>query len=67
MSRNGWSLNHDVTHCADWKHDCPRSCDLYKLSWDLLTRFDLVCVPISYAHFKGTDICKLKKKGVEGV
>ena len=43
-------MNHDATHCLDYKQTCSKVC--YRL-------------PMSWAHFKGTDECLIwpKKKG----
>ncbi len=53
-------MNHDVTHCADYKKSkCPKSCYRAQLTEDLRRRIYLL--PTSWAHFKGTRECPLPK------
>ena len=48
-------MNHDATHCADYKKDCPKTCYRAELTADLLkTHYPL---PTSWANFEGTDEC----------
>lgn len=50
-------MNHDATHCADYTKACPKSCYRAELTEDLRKRIDLLGMPMSFAHFKGTDEC----------
>ena len=59
-------MNHDATLCADYLvAKCPKRCYRAQLTQqDLRKRpdFDLRCLPISWAHFRGTEECPLSKK-----
>lgn len=55
-------MNHDATHCADYTQACPRSCYRAKLTADLRERIDLLRLPMSFAHFKGTKECPKKQE-----
>ena len=56
-------MNHDYSHCIDYKESCPKECFRAKLVRDLRRRKYMVGVPISWMHFKGTDEClKVKRK-----
>lgn len=48
-------MNHDATHCADYKKDCPKSCFRAKLTEEL--REIYYPLPVSWSHFKGTREC----------
>ena len=48
-------MNHDATHCADYKKDCPKSCYRAQLTADL--RKSSYYLPTSWAHLKGTKEC----------
>lgn len=50
-------MNHDATHCADYTTACPKKCYRGALTADLRERIDLLGMPMSFAHFKGTDEC----------
>ena len=52
-------MNHDATHCANWKPTCPTLCYRAQLTKEAQERLDLAGVPISWAHFKGTKECLL--------
>ena len=56
-------MNHDATHCADYTTACPKSCYRAELTADLRKRNDLLWLPMSFAHFKGTDECPKYPKG----
>jgi len=58
--REGKSVNHDCTHCADYKQDCPQTCLKAQLMDDLESRPDLWYVPLSWAHFWETAECMRK-------
>lgn len=59
-------MNHDATHCADYrKSRCPRSCYYAKLTEDLKTKKktgQLLGIPMSFDSFKDTDVCPRKGK-----
>lgn len=55
-------MNHDYAHCADYKADCPKSCFRAQLVRDLRQRTDLLGLPFSWMHFKGTEECRKEKK-----
>ena len=50
-------MNHDVTHCADYTTACPKSCYRAEVTADLRNRIDLLSMPMSFAHYKGTKEC----------
>lgn len=55
-------MNHDMTHCADYKASCPKSCFRAQVTEELKRIY--YPLPVSWAHFKGTEECPLcKKKG----
>lgn len=54
-------MNHDATHCADYRKDCPKSCYRAELTEDLHKIF--YPLPTSWAHFKGTKECPQTQKG----
>ena len=54
-------MNHDATHCADYnKKLCPKKCYRAELTEEL--KHIHYFLPISYAHFKGTKECPIKKE-----
>lgn len=53
-------MNHDATHCADYKTSCPRSCYRGELVRDLRRRF--YPLPVSWAHLEGTEYCQKEDK-----
>ena len=56
-------MNHDATHCSDFCADCPMNCYRAELEVDLRSRWaEFIKVPLSYAHFYGTDECKRKAR-----
>lgn len=58
-------MNHDATHCADYLvAKCSKRCYRAQLTQDLRKRpdLDLRYLPISWAHFRGTEECPLSKK-----
>lgn len=55
-------MNHDATHCFDFGCKCPKKCYRAQLTADLRKRADLIAMPMSFAHFKGTADCPLTKE-----
>ena len=56
-------MNHDYSHCLDFNDSCPKKCFRAELVRDLRSRKDMVGVPISWTHYKGTDECpKVERK-----
>lgn len=51
----GLTVNHDATHCLDYKKSCPNSCYRAQLMAEL--RKIVYLLPVSWAHFKGTKEC----------
>ena len=51
-------MNHDYAHCMDYRDDCPMECFRARLTKDLKERLDLIDLPFTWGHFKGTDECK---------
>ena len=54
-------MNHDYAHCADFTEDCPKECFRAELVRDLKQRTDLLGLPFSFMHLKGTEECKKKE------
>ena len=51
-------MNHDATHCADYKKSkCPKNCYRAMLTEEL--RNIVYVLPTSWAYFKGTKECPL--------
>lgn len=51
-------MNHDFAHCLDYnKERCPEGCFRAMLTKELEARPDLVGIPFTFAHFKGTQEC----------
>ena len=54
-------MNHDATHCWDYKKGtCPKSCFRAQLTKDL--KEIIYLLPVSWAHFRGTRECPLPKQ-----
>ena len=54
-------MNHDATHCIDYdKRRCPKHCYRADLTEELKRRPDLIGIPISWAHYLGTEQCDRK-------
>lgn len=53
-------MNHDATHCADYKKSCPKTCYRAQLTKEL--REIVYVLPTSWAHFEGTGECLKEKK-----
>lgn len=45
----------------DHRDDCPKDCFRAKLTKDLKKRIDLLGMPFTWMHFKGTKECKRKE------
>ena len=54
-------MNHDATHCLDYKNSCPKSCYRAQLTEEL--KNIVYPLPVSWCHFKGTKQCPKQKKG----
>ena len=55
-------MNHDYAHCLDLKKNCPKSCFRAQLTREVEQRKELQEIPLTWAHFKGTDECRRGKK-----
>lgn len=56
-------MNHDATHCADYKkHKCPRKCYRAQLTQELRDRHDLYYLSVSWANFKQTKECPRRER-----
>ena len=54
-------MNHDATHCADYKvNKCPKRCYRAQLTQDL--RDSGYALPASWAHFEGAQCCPKKRE-----
>lgn len=53
-------MNHDYAHCADYTSECPKSCFRAQLAMDLKQRTNLLGIPLSWMHLKGTDECMME-------
>lgn len=53
-------MNHDATHCLDYRKNCPKDCYRAQLTEELKHRKDLYYLPISWAHLEGTILCEKK-------
>lgn len=49
-------MNHDATHCSDYKATCPTSCYRAQLTKELLD-FERWPHPVSWAKFRNTVEC----------
>ena len=54
-------MNHDATHCLDYKKSCPKSCYRAQLTKELKNIY--YPLPVSRAHFKGTKECETERGG----
>ena len=54
-------MNHDYAHCMDHRDDCPKDCFRAKLKKKKKKRIDLLGMPFTWMHFKGTKECKRKE------
>lgn len=51
-------MNHDATHCSDYKKSCPKKCYRAQLTEEYRSRkHELYWLPISWSHFEGTKEC----------
>ena len=58
-------MNHDATHCADYDKQCPKDCYRARLTAEVQKSVDFYGHLLSYAHFRGTQYCKLRDKDVD--
>ena len=54
-------MNHDATHCLDYKKSCPKSCYRAQLTKEL--KEIVYPLPVSWCHFKGTKECPKERGG----
>lgn len=54
-------MNHDATHCLDYKKSCPKSCYRARLTEEL--KRIVYILPVSWCHFKGTKECPKERGG----
>lgn len=53
-------MNHDYCHCFDFDDKkCPKDCFRAQLERDLMKRYDLVGIPMTYGNLKGTEYCPM--------
>ena len=58
-------MNHDATHCADYKKtQCPKSCYRAQLTEELHNIY--YPLPVSMAFLKGTKECPIAKMDGDG-
>lgn len=60
-------MNHNNTHCLDFRDDCPKECFRARLSRDLMKRPHCEQIATSWANLKGTEECMRKGKRDESV
>ena len=53
-------MNHDASHCLDYRSYCPKKCYRAQLTEELKHRNDLIWLPVSWMHFLGTNECERK-------
>ena len=54
-------MNHDATHCIDYRRKCPKECYRVKLAEDLYDRWEeLSGIPLPFASLKNTKECPLE-------
>lgn len=59
-------MNHDATHCSDYRPTCPKCCYRVRLTLDLESRWEeFVGLPLSWSHFEGTEECPKEKAKVK--
>ncbi len=54
-------MNHDATHCLDYKKSCPKGCYRAQLTEEL--KHIVYILPVSWCHFKGTKECPKERGG----
>lgn len=52
-------MNHDYTHCFDYKPTCPKDCFRAQITKDYIE--SNYPYPVSFTYLKETDECKLKE------
>lgn len=55
-------MNHDNAHCLDFKKNCPKKCFRAQLVREVEQSEELKEIPLTWAHFKGTEECPRGKK-----
>ena len=55
-------MNHDNAHCLDFKKNCPKKCFRAQLVREVEEIEELQFIPLTWAHFKGTEECPRGKK-----
>ena len=55
-------MNHDNAHCLDFKKNCPKKCFRAQLTREVEEIEELQFIPLTWAHFKGTEECPRGKK-----
>lgn len=56
-------MNHDATHCADYKKsNCPKTCYRAQLTQELRDRHDLYYLSVIWANFKQTKECPRRER-----
>lgn len=56
-------MNHDNSHCLDFKDYCPKDCYRAELVRDLEKIDPTMMFPVTWTTFKDTEECKLNEKG----
>lgn len=62
-------MNHDYTHCMDFRHNCPKRCMRAKLVREYEQYGELAPYAfglVSWGHFYGTDECLKSDKRKRG-
>ena len=59
-------MNHDATHCADYRRSCPKRCWRAQLTEDLLQRPDLERLPVGWAKLRGSEYCPMTERRTGG-
>ena len=54
-------MNHDATHCLDYKKSCPKFCYKAQLTEEL--KHICYVLPVSWCHFEGTKECPKERGG----
>lgn len=54
-------MNHDATHCIDYKKSCQKSCYRAQLTEEL--KRIVYILPVSLCHYKGTKECPKERYG----
>jgi hypothetical protein len=54
-------MNHDATHCLDYKKSCPKTCHRAQLTEELKNIYYVL--PVSWSHFRDSKECPKTNKG----